>query len=46
MVYPYIVRLGSEYDINSSDSYLMIAKLARAFKDKEDARIAEMKRSL
>jgi hypothetical protein len=38
-VYPYIVRLGSEYDINSDESYSTIARMMRAFQNKEDATI-------
>lgn len=32
-VYPYIVRLGSQYDINSEESYSTIARLMRSFED-------------
>jgi hypothetical protein len=44
MVYPYIVRLGSEYDINSSETYSTIARMMRSFMDKQHATVEEMMR--
>ena len=32
-VYPYIMRLGSQYDINSDESYSTIARLMQEFED-------------